>query len=62
MKDNEIVDLLLSREIEITNKIHNAVNDILRIGTESERGKVIIPDLIQSIEYTLDDITRIANR
>lgn len=62
MKDHEIAELLLSKEVEITNKIHNAVGDILRLGTDSERGKNIIPDLIESIEYTLSDITRIVNR
>lgn len=62
MKDHEIAELLLSKEVEITNKIHNAVGDILRLGTDSERGKNIIPYLIESVEYTLSDITRIVNR
>ena len=62
MEDKEIVSMLLNRGIEINGKINNAVLDILRLGYNTERGKQIIPDLIESIEYTLEEIDRVVTR
>lgn len=62
MNSEEIVDLLLSKEIEITNKFHNAVSEILRLGHDTERGKEQIPDLIKSVRSSLDEINRIINK
>lgn len=62
MTTNEVVKLLLNKEIEIDNKIINTVSELLRLGYESERGKQYVKDLRNSIEYTLDDIERIINR
>lgn len=62
MDTKQVVNLLLNKEIEITNKIHQAVSQIMRLGYESERGKKKIPDLIDSIQYTLEDLERIVNR
>jgi hypothetical protein len=62
MDTKQVVNLLLNKEIEITNKIHQAVSQIMRLGYESERGKKEIPDLIDSIQYTLEDLERIVNR
>lgn len=62
MTDKEIVSMLLNRSIEISGKINNAVLDILRLGYNTERGQQIIPDLIESIEYTLEEIDRIVTR
>lgn len=62
MDTKQVVNLLLNKEIEITNKIHQAVSQIMRLGYESERGKKEIPDLINSIQYTLEDLERIVNR
>ena len=62
MDTKQVVNLLLTKETEITNKIHQAVSQIMRLGYESERGKKEIPDLINSIQYTLEDLERIVNR
>ena len=62
MTTNEVVKLLLNKEIEIDNKIINTVSELLRLGYESDRGKQYVKDLSGSIEYTLDDIERILNR
>lgn len=62
MDTKQVVNLLLNKETEITNKIHQAVSQIMRLGYESERGKKEIPDLIDSIQYTLEDLERIINR
>lgn len=62
MTTNEVVKLLLNKEIEIDNKIINTVSELLRLDYESDRGKQYVKDLRGSIEYTLDDIERILNR
>lgn len=62
MKDREIINLLLMKENEIVNRIHNAVMEIMRLGLDSERGKEIVPDAIDSVRYSLDDLERILNR
>lgn len=62
MTDKEIISMLLNRNIEINNKISNAILDILRLGYNTERGKQIVPDLIESINYTLEEIDRIIKR
>ena len=62
MDTKQVVNLLLNKETEITNKIHQAVSQIMRLGYESERGKKEIPDLIDSIQYTLEDLERIVNQ
>lgn len=62
MSDREIVAHLLLKENEISNKIHHAVTEILRHGYESERGKEQVPDMIDSIQYILEDIEMIVNK
>ena len=62
MTTNEVIKLLLNKEMEINNKIINVVSELLRLGYESDRGKQYVKDLRGSIEYTLDDIERILNR
>lgn len=62
MKDREIISLLLMKENDITNRIHNAVIDIMRLGIESERGKNIISNTIDSIRYCLDELEVRLNR
>ena len=62
MNTEQVVNLLLTKEVEITNKIHQVVDQIMRLGYESERGKKEIPGLIDSIQYTLEDLERIVNR
>lgn len=62
MSDREIVNYLLLKENEISNRMHNAVTEILRHGYESERRKAQAPNMIESIRYILEDIERIVNR
>lgn len=62
MNTNQVATLLMNRENEITNKFHNTITELLRLGYDSERGKALIPDLIESVQYSLEDIERILNR
>lgn len=62
MSDKDVINYLLVKEIEISNRIHNAITEILRHGYESERGKAQVPDMIESIQYILEDIERVVNR
>lgn len=62
MKTNEVINLLLNKESEIDNKINGVISELLRLDYESERGKMLVVNLRDSIEYTLDEIERIINR
>ncbi len=62
MSTNQVVDLLLSKETEVLNKFHQAISEILRLGYDTERGERQIPDMISSIQYSLEEIDRIVNR
>lgn len=62
MNEKEIINLLLQNEIEINNKIHHAISEILRLGSNTERGKKITPNLIESIKYSLDDMEQKLNK
>lgn len=62
MNTNQVVNLLLSRENEISNKFHNTITELLRLSYDSERGKAMILDLIESVQYSLEEIERILNR
>ena len=62
MKDSEVINLLLLKETEISNKIHHVVTEIMRLGYESDRGKAQVLDMMDSIMYSLDDMRRVLNR
>lgn len=62
MSNRDIVNYLLVKESEISNKVHNTVTEILRHGYNTEQGKAQVPDMIESIQYILEDIERIVNR
>lgn len=62
MSDKDIVNYLLIKDVEISNRIHNVITEILRLGYDGERGKAQVPDMIESIQYILEDIERVANR
>ena len=62
MKDSEVINLLLLKEMEISNKIHLAITEIMRLGYESDRGKTQVPDMVDSIMYSIDDMRRVLNR
>lgn len=62
MSTKEVINLLLNKESEIDNKINNVISELLRLGYDSERGKKLVEDMRDSIEYSLDEIERIINR
>ena len=62
MNDKQIIDMLLNRETEISNKFHNAITEILRLSYETDRGKEVVNDLIESVKYTLEETERIVSR
>lgn len=62
MSTKEVINLLLNKESEIDNKINDVISELLRLGYESERGKKLVKDMRDSIEYSLDEIERIINR
>lgn len=62
METNDVVDLLLRKEMEVSNKFHHAISEILRLGYDTERGNEQIPDLINSVNYSLEEIKRIISR
>ena len=62
MNDKQIIDMLLNREAEISNKFHNAITEILRLSYETDRGKEVVNDLIESVKYTLEETERIVSR
>lgn len=54
--DREVVRLLLSKESEIASKIHNSIEELLRLGYASDRGKDSVFSMISSIKYSLDEM------
>ena len=62
MTENQVINMLLNKENEISNKFHSTITQLLRLGYETERGKSEIPSLIESVKYSLEDIERIINR
>lgn len=57
---NQIVDTLLCKESEITNKFHGTITELLRKEYDSDRRKSLVLSLIDSARYTLDELeTRI---
>lgn len=59
MKTNDAINFLLEKENEISNKFHNCVTEILRVGYETDRGKEQVSDMIKSVQYSLEEIERI---
>lgn len=62
MSTSQVVNLLLDKEIEITNKIHNTVSELIRLGYDTERGKSLVSNLAASVQYSLEDIRTICNQ
>lgn len=60
--DREVVRLLLSKESEITSKIHNSIEELLRLGYDSDRGKDSVFSMINSIKYSLDELEVLLGR
>lgn len=53
MTENQAVDILLSAEGDICNRIHSTITEILRKGYENG-GKEQIKSMIESIRYKVD--------
>ena len=62
MSTAQVIDLLLNRESEISNKFHHTVNQLIRLGYETSRGKEEVNHLLSSVEYSLEEIERILSR
>lgn len=62
MSESQVIELLLNRENEISNKFHNAIIELLRLKYESDRGKEVVRNLVDSVQYSLEEIERIVNR
>ena len=62
MNERQIIDMLLNKELEISSKIHQSINTILRYGYDEAKWKKEIAYLTETIQYTLEDINRIVNR
>lgn len=62
MNDRDVASLLLSKEIEIAHKIHNSVEEVLRLGYDSEKGKESVFSMIDSIKYSLDEMETLLRR
>lgn len=58
-KTNQVVSLLLSTEIEMNNKIHNEIEELLRLGYENERSKISLEDLEKSLCYSIEEMRRV---
>ena len=59
VRERQIIATLLSKEEEITNKFHQAINLAMRVGVQTERGNEAICELIGSVQYTLDELVRV---
>lgn len=51
--DKHVLNILLSKEMEISHKFHNTVEEILRLGYDNDRGRAEIDSLIKSVKYSL---------
>ena len=56
MNEKQVIALLLNQSEVITGKFNNTVTEILRVGYDTERGQDLIPDLINSINYSLEEL------
>lgn len=56
MSDKQVINTLLNKENEISNKFHQAIINILRLGYNTERGQREISGLIESVRYSLEEL------
>lgn len=54
--DKRVVQNLLDKEMEISHKFHNAISEIMRLGYNTERGRAQVDSLIDSVEYSLEQL------
>ena len=58
MDEKQVINTLLNKENEISNKFHQAVSEILRLGYETERGQEVLSNLIISVQYSLEELEK----
>lgn len=56
MNEKQVIALLLNQSEVITGKFNNTINEILRLGYNTERGQDLVPDLVNSINYSLEEL------
>ena len=61
MNEKQIINTLLNREDEISNKFHQAISEILRLGYDTDRGQEILSNLIMSVKYSLEELERVVS-
>ena len=61
MNKKQVIALLLNQSEVITGKFNNTINEILRLGYDTERGQDLVHDLIDSINYSLEELETTIN-
>ncbi len=56
--NNEVVKALLHKESEVMSKFHNTIEEVLRLGYETERGKETVNRLFESVDYSMGQLNR----
>lgn len=59
--NNEVVKALLCKESEVMCKFHNTIEEVLRLGYETERGKETVNRLFESVDYSMEQLNRQIN-
>lgn len=62
MNQKQVINALLNTESEITSKFHSVITEILRLGHPTPRSVEEIEHLIDSVEYSLEELKRVLNR
>ena len=61
MDEKQVINTLLNKENEISNKFHQAISEILRLGYDTEQGQEVLSNLIVSVQYSLEEFERITS-
>ena len=61
MDEKQFINTILNKENEISNKFHQAISEILRLGYGTERGQEVLSNLIVSVQYSLEELERITS-
>ena len=59
--NNEVIKALLCKESEVMSKFHNTIEEVLRLGYETERGKETVNRLFESVDYSMEQLNRQIN-
>lgn len=58
MNEKQVINTLLHIECEISNKFHQAISEILRLGFDTEMGQEVLSNLVVSVQYSLEELER----